>query len=233
MKTAFYFVLIASAFSNIHMCNVTCSLQFMIDDSDWGVKLCSVTNDEGHTLLHVAAKKGLPVYVYYNLTLWLLLHLMLYLFIFFSIVEELLNHQLTKEMLKDVRGLTPLHLACQEGHHEVVVVLEPHLSAEDVIQKDREKNTALHLACEGGEEETVKLLLDLDARLGGGGLINERNVRGEVPIHIAVRYGYESMVRLLLEKGGKLDTTDDHGCTPLHHAARNDQEKMIQFLCER
>ena len=204
----------------------------MIDDSDWGLKLCSVTNDEGHTLLHMAAKKGLPVYVYYNLTLAFAAFNAVSIN-FFSIVEELLKHQLTKEMRKDVRGLTPLHLACQEGHHEVVIVLEPHLSAEDLIQKDRERNTALHLACEGGEEETVKLLLDADARLGGGELINERNVRGEVPIHIAVRYGYESMVQLLLEKGGKLDTADDHGCTPLHHAARNDQEKMIQFLCER
>lgn len=135
-------------------------------------------------------------------------------------------------MPKDIRGLTPLYLACQEGHHEVVMVLEPHLSAEDLLRKDRERNAALHLACEGGEEETVKLLLDVDTRLGGCELINERNVRGEVPIHIAVRYGYESMVRLLLEKDGKLDTTDDHGCTLLHHAARNDQEKMIQFLCE-
>ena len=78
------FMLITSVFSNIHMCNVTCSLQFMIDDSDWGVKLCSVTNDDQHTLLHVAAKKGLPVYVYYNLTLWLFLHLMLYLSVFWK-----------------------------------------------------------------------------------------------------------------------------------------------------
>ena len=67
LRKAFHVVLITSAFScEMSLVN---SLQFMIDDSDWGVKLCSVTNDEGHTLLHMAAKKGLPVYVYYNLTL--------------------------------------------------------------------------------------------------------------------------------------------------------------------
>ena len=155
-------MLITSVFSNIHMCNVTCSLQFMIDDSDWGVKLCSVTNDDQHTLLHVAAKKR-------TTSVCLLqsnsLAFSAFNAVSFSILEELLNHQLTKEMPKDIRGLTPLYLACQEGHHEVVMVLEPHLSAEDLLQKDRERNAALHLACEGGEEETVKLLLDVDTRL--------------------------------------------------------------------
>ena len=151
----------------------------------------------------------------------------------FSTVEEFLDHQVTKHMLrgKNSRDMTPLHLACQEGHHEVVMKLEYHLSAEDIRQEDREKNTALHLACEGGEKETVKLLLEKGASIDG--LINVRNVRDEAPIHFAARYGYDGIVDLLLERGVEIDVRDNHGCTPLHHAARNDQEKMIQFLCER
>ena len=150
----------------------------------------------------------------------------------FSVVEEFLNHQVTNHMLRGKSSLhmTPLHLACQEGHHKVVKKLEHHLSAEDIRQEDKERNTALHLACEGGEKETVKLLLEKGASIDG--LINVSNVRDEAPIHVAARCGYEGIVDLLLERGVEIDVRDNHGRTPLHHAARNDQEEMIRFLCE-
>ena len=155
------------------------------------------------------------------------------IFLTCSIVEEFLNHELTKKMLRvgNNRNMTALHLACQDGHPEVVQKLEPHLDADDVMQEDREKNTALHLACEGGMKDTVQLLLDKGASIEG--LINVRNVRDEAPIHFAARYGYEDIAELLLEKGAPINTRDIHRCTPLHHAARNDQDKMIRFLCER
>ena len=146
----------------------------------------------------------------------------------FSDVEEPLNHQITKEMPRDIWHMTPLHIACQEGHYKVVMALERHLSAEDIRAKDMEENTALHLACEGGEENIVKLLLDK------GELNNAKNARGEAPIHLAARDGYKDIVKLLLEEDGIVDTLQDNrGFTPLHHAARNNQEKVIEFLCTR
>ena len=145
-----------------------------------------------------------------------------------SNVEEPLNHQITNEMPRDLWRMTPLHIACQEGHHEVVMVLECHLSAEDIRAKDMEENTVLHLACEGGKKNIVQLLLDK------GALNNVKNARGEAPIHLAARDGYKDIVKLLLEEDGIVDTLQDNGgFTPLHHAARNNQEKVIEFLCER
>ena len=98
------------------------------------------------------------------------------IFLLHRIVKELLNHEATERMLSDKndRDMTPLHIACQEGHHEVVKVLQHHLSAEDLTQKDRERNTALHLACEGGEKETVQLILDEAESVEV--LISEQNV---------------------------------------------------------
>ena len=206
----------------------------MIYHDVWSELLYEVTDELKHTLLHVAAKNGLPRYVGHHHSYTLPeLHDCNYIPLCFSIVEELLNHQVMKDKLraKNSRDMTSLHLACQEGHHKVVKKLEHHLMPQDIRQEDREKNTALHLACEGGEKETVQLLLDKGASIDG--LINVRNVRDEAPIHFAARYGYEAIVDLLLEQEVEIDVRDNHGCTPLHHAARNDQEKMIQFLCER
>ena len=156
----------------------------------------------------------------------------LYVSFLFSIGEEPLNTQMTKEMPRDIWCMTPLHIACQEGHHKVVRVLEPHLSAEDIRAKDMEENTTLHLACEGGEMNIVQLLLDKG--IGVRELMNERNVRGEAPIHFAARDGYKDIVEVLLNKDGTLDTLQDNcGFTPLHHAARNNQEKVIEFVCDR
>ena len=139
---------------------------------------------------------------------------------------------MTKEMPRDIWCMTPLHIACQEGHHKVVMVLQHHLSVEDIRAKDMEENTALHLACEGGKKDIVQLLLDKG--IGVGELMNERNVRGEAPIHFAARDGYKDIVEVLLSKDGILDILQDNrGFTPLHHAARNNQEKVIEFLCER
>ena len=140
---------------------------------------------------------------------------------------------MTKEMPKDIRHMTPLHIACQEGHHKVVKALEPHLSAEDIRAKDMEENTALHLACEGGKMNIVQLLLDKG--IGVRELMNERNVRGEAPIHFAARDGYKDIVEVLLNKDGALATLQDNcGFTPLHHAARNNQEKVsgkLTYYC--
>ena len=138
-------------------------------------------------------------------------------------------------MLKDgnIRDMTPLHLACQDGQLEVVKRLRYHLIEDDIKAKDKEENTALHLACEGGVEEIVALLLEFGKTFRIEGLINIRNVAGEAPIHFAARYGRKDIVHLLLRDGAKDDERDNHRCTPLHHAARNDQEKVIQFLCER
>ena len=105
----------------------------------------------------------------------------------FSIIGELLNHQVTKQMLRsrNVLGMTPLHLARQEGHYEAVKVLEHHLNAEDISQEDREKSTALHLPSESREKGIV--LLEEDSL---SSVMYPVNNDGKTPMHMAAEKGH-------------------------------------------
>ncbi len=53
----------------------------------------------------------------------------------------------------------------------------------------------MHLACQEGLSENVQLLLELDVN------VNMKDDRGQTPLFIAVRQGYNSIVELLLKWG--------------------------------
>lgn len=137
---------------------------------------------------------------------------------------------------KNVRGMTPLHLACLKGCIEVVKVfmLKDCLKEDDMLKRDNDDNTAVHFACESGKKEIIQLLLEKGEKLKIKALENVKNVKGEAPIHIAAYGGFEDIVAFLLdEKQVDISTRDYYRRTVLHHAAENDQEGMVRFLCDR
>ncbi|KAH8773678.1 ankyrin repeat protein, partial [Diaporthe sp. PMI_573] len=91
---------------------------------------------------------------------------------------------------------TPLHLACKEGHLEIVRLLLNHFQV-DVEAADLRGWTPLHYASQSalGEPIVCALLpfaLDIDKQ----GLAN-----GETALHVAALGGHFSIVRSLLEQG--------------------------------
>lgn len=151
-----------------------------------------------------------------------------------SIVKQLIDHDLKLMLSKDIRKRTPLHTACRCGKTDVVMIQTQSLNLllETTGKKlledtDSMSNTPLHLACVGGSRDTVQLLID------SGASLNQTNLRGEAPIHIAAQRGFVPIAEILLASGVDIECpSGSDECTPLHHAAKCNQDEMIKFLYE-
>lgn len=146
-----------------------------------------------------------------------------------SIIQELTTYSHDLSMVRDESGKTPLHVACQKGHLNVVKIFKSELDPEKVKKLlDSEENTPLHLACQSNNKDVVLYLAD-EMKVD----VNARNRKGEEPLHIAVQFASTHIVGILLNRGAKIECQDIVGCTPLHHAARSNQKDMVEFLCKR
>ncbi|KAL2080256.1 hypothetical protein ACEWY4_024049 [Coilia grayii] len=182
-----------------------------------------------------------------------------------AVLQEILRYVTASRLQMAVNkhaknGWSPLLLAAERGHLEVVRMLLQNHARVDVFDEDGK--AALHLAGEKGHEDIADLLLAHKA------FVNAKTKLGLSPLHLAAQNGFTSLVRLLVEThtasidalslkkqtplhlaamSGQLDVcnsllklraditaTDIHGQTPLHLAAENDHSEVVKlFLKQR
>ncbi|XP_060576525.1 ankyrin repeat domain-containing protein 26-like isoform X29 [Ruditapes philippinarum] len=107
----------------------------------------------------------------------------------------------------DKENRTPLHLACAQGHADVVEALLEWNARVNV--GDNQGKTPLMKAIECNQEKCVKLLLEHKVD------INVTDKDKNTALHLAVKEGNTAMVALLVRYGAKVNVKNKDGRTPL------------------
>ena len=159
---------------------------------------------------------------------------------------------------QDKDGWTPLHMAAENSHMEMVKFLAEKGAKIDAADKDY--RTPLYWAALSGHIEVVKFLAEKGAKIDAankdgwiplqeaaykghievvkflaekGAKIDAANKDGWIPLHMAALKGHIEVVKFLVEKGAKIDAADNDGLTPLHMAALKGHMEVVKFLVEK
>ncbi|XP_074645482.1 ankyrin repeat domain-containing protein 16-like isoform X2 [Tubulanus polymorphus] len=142
-----------------------------------------------------------------------------------DVVRMLVDHGASTRLVnKD--GWNGFHIACREGHSEIVSFL---LEQDEDLWKSVSKNgrTPLHTAALHGCADVVRLLLtrcrfDIDVA----------DSCGNTPLMDAARGGHISVLRILVEHGARIDAEDKLGRRCLHIAAESGRQAALSCLIQ-
>ncbi|CAK9258268.1 unnamed protein product, partial [Sphagnum jensenii] len=126
---------------------------------------------------------------------------------------------------------TPLHLAAEGGHAEVVQLLLERCSTLDLEVKNAHGNTLLHQATMNGHDKVVQVLLDHAATEFD---LDDQNNDGNTPLHLAAKEGHVELVRVLLGCALELQlhAVNKDENTPLHLAIKGGYLEVVKVFLE-
>ncbi|XP_077401291.1 uncharacterized protein LOC144035454 isoform X19 [Vanacampus margaritifer] len=151
-------------------------------------------------------------------------------------------------------GFTPLYMAAQENHLDVVRYLLENGGNQSTATEDG--FTPLAIALQQGHNQVVSILLENDTKgkvrlpalhiaarkddTKSAALLlqNDHNAdvqskSGFTPLHIAAHYGNVNVATLLLNRGAAVDFLARNGITPLHVASKRGNTNMVCLLLDR
>ena len=128
--------------------------------------------------------------------------------------------------IKDSRGDTPLHLACNSGNLEAVkAICEKFPELAKAICDD--VNTPLHLASANGFDKIVAYLFKFGVE------IDAYNAFRLTPLMLAAQQGHVNALKVLLALNAEIGSADYEGETSFHKAVFNRYIGVIRLLLNK
>ena len=177
---------------------------------------------------------------------WPLLHMASGAWGLVDTVRWLLNHGADANAQVQDGVWTPLHLAANCKHPEIVQMLLEHHA--DIRARTARGEVALHLAARGHDSlnyspmppTSCQVNLNiLQLLLNHGADVNAKDDEGSTPLHHSSFKSEDESIfgegsvegtRLLLERGANIDAEDNDGDTPFLVALESGHHKMAEFL---
>ncbi|XP_077121112.1 ankyrin repeat domain-containing protein 26 isoform X7 [Ranitomeya variabilis] len=170
-------------------------------------------------------------------------------------LRQLLPKQDVNQVDKESR--TPLHLACANGHLDVVKLLVENKAKLNACDNDGRSPVMKAIQCQHEPCATVLLehradpnVVDINENaalhlaalipsmsiavqlLEHGANINAMNKDGCTPLILAVTENHQEMMELLVKEGADLNLRDSNGRTPLMIAASNGHISLVKYLLQ-
>jgi len=139
-------------------------------------------------------------------------------------VEKLLDSKVAADTYETETGMTPLILACSNGHVNVAQVLVEKGNA-NVNLAGHGGLTALHHACKNDHVDVVRYLLSD----GVNADVSIDDDVGNTAATFSARVGALKCLELLLSKGATMDATNKRGCTPFLTAVLNGRMAVVDW----
>ncbi|XP_069085003.1 ankyrin repeat domain-containing protein 26 isoform X14 [Pleurodeles waltl] len=126
---------------------------------------------------------------------------------------------------QDKERRTPLHLACVNGHPELVTYLVENQSKINLCDSDARSPLMKAVQCQ--QERCATILLEHDADT------NLMDINGNTALHLSALIPSVSLAAQLLEHGAHIDAQNKEGCTPLLLAIAENHQDMVDFLLKQ
>lgn len=142
------------------------------------------------------------------------------------LVEKLLKKGVDPNFKNAASGVTPLGVASERGHLEVMRALID--AGASVNNPTNEGVTPIHIACQFGPAAGVELLCRRGANVNTPCPL----FANAGPLLFATQLNKPRAIKVLIAAGAHVNGSDRKGWTPLHAAASFGHEKVVQSLLD-